>query len=204
MNAETHACLTHQFNCIFWKVVWCNLCVFLRSCSCGRWSAWCCDHPRGQGTVHGSPQHFCTAPQRIFPQKQQQKQQKKNVLFSVSLHLSLPFSLIGFELDLQYLGWPCTRGHLAEEWTWDGFGRSLHSEVWVRQVCQFHHHQRQYGWLRKVQHPGKEQVRYGERRFHRKCLHPRRGTRQEKIKKITKSIRLMKDLKGFWKIYNKF
>lgn len=122
--------------------------------------------------------------------------------------LSLPSSLVVSEPDLQYLGRPRTRGHLAKERAWDGFQRSLHSEVWLGQVCQFHHHLRQYVWLRQVQHPGKEQVRYGERRLHRKCLPPRRGTRQEKIKQTKKKrkkqydyakLKDFKDLKRFRK-----
>lgn len=186
MTAEIHACLTHHFNCIVWKVVWVywKFVIFVFSSDRARVAGGLPDVVTIQEgkvvymVLHMVyKEHFCTAPQIISPQKMTNNNKK---------YLSLPFSLIGFEPDLQYLRWPCTRGHLAKEWTWDGFGRSLYSEVWVRQVCQFHHHQRQYIWLRQVQHPGKEQVRYGERRFHRKCLHARRGTWQEKIKKTNK------------------
>lgn len=194
MKAEIHACLMHHFNCIVWKVVWVywKFVIFVFSSDRARVAGGLPDVVTIQEgkvvymVLHMVwKKHICATPQIIFPQKWQKikQQQQQNILFSVSFHLSLHFSLVGFEPDLQYLGWPCTRGHLAKEWTWDGFGRSLYSEVWVRQVCQFHHHQRQYVWLWQVQHPGKEQVRYGERRFHRKCLHARRGTWQEKIKK---------------------
>ncbi|CAG10217.1 unnamed protein product [Tetraodon nigroviridis] len=56
-----------------------------------------------------------------------------------------------------------------------------HPQVRVGQVRQLLRHWRGHVRQWQVQHPGEEQVRHGERGLHRKCLHPGRGGRQEKI-----------------------
>lgn len=102
----------------------------------------------------------------------------------------------GPQPHLQHLGRPRARGHLAEERQGAGVRRTLHPQVRLGQVRQLHHHRREHGRHWQVQHPGEEQVRHGERGLHRKCLHARRGARQEKVRVVQIASKYVQTITG--------